>query len=108
MAKLDEIYGRKIAEFEGMEKLQKGLEDHNTRLTKDAHDALQKFDQSQRQIKSLMQELQVEKNRNVNLRDEVNRLQLQVDESKKTIDYLEGEITKEKERADNLQSKNLE
>lgn len=55
-----------------------------------------------------MQELQVEKNRNVNLRDEVNRLQLQVDESKKTIDYLEGEITKEKERADNLQSKNLE
>ena len=49
-----------------------------------------------------MKELQSEKNSNVNLKNEVNRLQLRVDESKKLIEYLEGELTKEKDRADNL------
>ena len=47
LAKLDDIYSRKIAEFEGMEKLQKGLEDHNERLTRDLQEAMSKFEGAQ-------------------------------------------------------------
>lgn len=55
-----------------------------------------------------MRELKTEKNQNVTLKNDVNRLQLQVDEAKKLTDYLEGELSKEKERAETLQSKTLE
>lgn len=54
LAKLDEIYSKKIAEFEGMEKLQKGLEEHNKRLTDDLKAAQAKFDSAQKTIKTLM------------------------------------------------------
>lgn len=108
LAKLDEIYGRKIAEFEGMEKLQKGLEEHNRRLTEDGQSALEKFESAQKTIKTLMLELQAEKNRNLSLTDNLRRRELELDEQRKLITQLEEEAAKERDTAKQLKEQSKE
>jgi len=108
LEKLDEIYNKKITEYEGAEKLRKALEDHNERLTTDVQAALKKFEAAQRTIKTLMQELQTERNANVGLRDDANRKQLEIEDLAKHKRRLADEVTKERDTAAKLRQQTAE
>lgn len=91
-----------------MEKLQKGLEDHNRRLTEDNQAALDKFESAQQTIKTLMLELQAEKNKTVALNDQLRRIELELDQQKSLVVQLEQEAEKEKRTTRQLQEQTRE